>query len=142
VIFSEPPLSGEAKDEVAEDGGVDSDEEPAHVPENDGQVDITEESDLGVAVDDPEGEGDEEACEVGERNPLVSSTDGKHVTCDTPGNGKGVVLLDVLTRPDVGALDGGQDSKLVVNNALHHDVVEDCANNAAEYLSREGALRR
>ena len=50
VILSKPPLRGEAKDKVHAAGGVDAGEQIAHVPEDDGRVDVLEQR--GVAKND------------------------------------------------------------------------------------------
>jgi hypothetical protein len=65
VALPEPPLGNEAEQEIHEDGGVDADEEVAHVPTDDGQIDVSPENVGSVSVDDPEGEGDGETNEVG-----------------------------------------------------------------------------
>ena len=53
------------------------------------------------AVDEPEGDRDDEADEVGDRDPLVFGADGEGFAGDAPGDGEGVELLDVLARPNV-----------------------------------------
>lgn len=73
VLAADPELGDETNDEVGEAGGVDTDEEPAHVPEDDGEVDVGEDAVAGVAVKDPEWDGDDEAKEVGDGDPLVTS---------------------------------------------------------------------
>jgi len=112
-----------------------------HVPEDDTHVDVIEELDLGVSIHEPKGEWDDEAKQVSDRDPLVSSTNREHVAGDGPRDGERVILLDVLARPDVGAFDGGEDVELVGHNGLHHDVVEDGANDSAHHLRSEGAFR-
>lgn len=52
------------------------------------------------------------------------------------------LLLHVLARPNVGALDAGKDISLVSHNTLHHDVVEDGADDAAQHLGGECGLGR
>jgi len=75
VTLSEPPLGNEAEQEIHEDGGVDADEEVAHVPTYDGQIDVSPENVGSVSVDDPEWEGDGKADEIGKRDPFVSFAD-------------------------------------------------------------------
>lgn len=111
-----------------------------HIPEDDAQVDIVEELDLGISVNEPEWDWDDEAKQVGNRDPLVASTNGEHVAGDGPGYGEGVVLLDVLTGPDVGAFDGGKDVELVCHDGLHHHVVEDGADDGSEHLCGKSTL--
>jgi hypothetical protein len=101
VTLSEPPLGHEAEQEIHEDGGVDADEEVAHVPADDGQIDVSPENVGSVSVDDPEGEGDGETNEVGKRDPFVSLADGDEVLGHAENDSKGVELLDVLSTPDV-----------------------------------------
>ena len=75
VTLSDPPLCNEAEQEIHEDGGVDANEEVAHVPTDDGQVDVSPENVGSISVDDPEGEGDGKTNEVGKRDPFVSFAD-------------------------------------------------------------------
>jgi len=110
-----------------------------HVPEDDAQVDIIEELDLGVSVNEPEWDWDDEAKQVGNCNPLVTSTDGEHVAGDGPSDGEGVVLLDILAGPDIGAFDGGEDLVLVGHDGLHHYVVKDSADDGSEHLRGKSA---
>lgn len=140
VVLAQVPLREEADEEVAEDGRVDADEEVSHVPEDDTEVEVLEEADLGVAVQEPEGERDREAQEVRERDPLVPPADGEHLAGDGPRDSEGVVLLDVLAGPDVGAGDGGKDVILVGDDGLHHNVIEDGAEDAAPHLGGEGGF--
>ena len=164
VLLAEPPLRDEAQDEVDQDGRIDPNEQVAHVPQDDGQVDVLEEADLGVTVDEPEGDGDQEAEEVGDRDPLVAGADGEHLARDTPGDGEGVVLLDVLAGPDleggvsgvswgrffyscgdsgtyIGSFNGCEDVTLVCDDVAHHNVIEDGTDDAAQHLSCKGTSR-
>jgi len=75
VATTQEPLREEADDEVHGYAGVDADEQPTHVPEDHGQVHVLEESDLGVAVGQPEGNRHDEAEEVSDGDPLVSAAD-------------------------------------------------------------------
>jgi hypothetical protein len=72
VTLSEPPLSNEAEQEIHEDSGVDANEEVAHVPTDDGQIDVSPEYVRSISVNDPEWEGDGKTNEVGKGDPLVS----------------------------------------------------------------------
>lgn len=58
MVPADVPLPRESDDKVRRDGRVHTDEQPAHIPEDDGQVDVSEEFDLGVTVEEPEGDGD------------------------------------------------------------------------------------
>ena len=140
VVLAEIPLSTDAERKVGEDTAVDTDEQPAHVPEDDGEVEVAEDFELGVAVQQPEWDWHDEAYKVGDGYPLVAGADGEHVPGDTPGDGQRVVLLHVLTRPDIGALGGFQDVGLSTDDGLHHDVVEDGADDATKDLEGKGGL--
>ena len=58
----------EAEEEEDADGGVDTDEEVAHLPEDDGCVDVSEGDVWVVAVGEPEWNGNHEADEVCDGN--------------------------------------------------------------------------
>ena len=68
------------------------------------------------AVGEPKGNRDKETKQVGDCDPLVFGADGESVTCDTPSDGQGVELLDVLAGPNVGASESFQDGSLVVDD--------------------------
>lgn len=104
MVLPEPPLGANAKGEEDSDGGVDTGDKPSHVPEDNSQVGVAEELDLGVTVDDVERHRHDETNQVRDRHPLVSGADGEHVTSDTPRDGKSIVTLDVCSRPDVASL--------------------------------------
>lgn len=55
-----------------------------------------------------------------------------------PSYGLGVVLLRLLSGPDVGPLDGQKNVALVVDNGIHQDVVQDASKECAYDLSGEG----
>ena len=111
MLLPEPPLRQKAQGEVRRDGRVDPDEEVAHVPQDDGQIDVLEEADPGETVSEVEGDGDQEAEEVSDGDPLVFGTNGEHLVGHGPSEGQGVVLLNVLARPDLcGRLVGGGES--------------------------------
>jgi hypothetical protein len=77
VAATHEPLREEPDDEEHGNTGVDSDEEPSHVPEYHRDVDVLEERMLGVAVSQPKWYGNEEAEEVGDGDPFVSTSDGE-----------------------------------------------------------------
>lgn len=86
-VLPQPPLGNETDQEVAEDGRIDADKQPAHIPEDDGEVDVAENSPFGQAVCEVEGEWDYEAEQVRYRDPLVSASDGEHVFGHSPCDG-------------------------------------------------------
>ena len=102
---SEIPLSEETQEEEHADGRVDANEEVAHLPKNDGHVDVTPSWMWEKPVHDPERERHNESDEVGYCDPLVFRTNGKDVTGDTPRNGQRVELLNILSTPDIGSKD-------------------------------------
>ena len=142
VVLAQPPLSAEAQEKVAEDRGVDADEEPAHVPEDDGQVDVGEELVRTELVGDPEGERHEEAEQIRYGDPLVTAADAEHFLGNGPCDGKRIELLYVLSGPDVRSLDGLQDGCLCLDDGQHHNVVEESSDDAAENLNGVGASGR
>jgi len=116
ALLSQIPLSEEAKEIEDAEGGVDADEEEAHLPEDDGCVDVSECGMWVVAVGEPEGNWDGESDEICYRDPFILGTDRESFTCDTPSDGKCVELLDVLSAPDIGAGEALQDWSLIVND--------------------------
>jgi hypothetical protein len=104
ILPSQIPLSEESEEEENTNGRVDTDEQVAHLPKNDGSVNVSPRGMREESISNPERERSKKAEEVCNRDPLVFGTDGEHVRGNTPGNGKRVELLDVLTRPDVGAV--------------------------------------
>lgn len=135
-------LREESDGEVRQNGGVDTNEQPTHVPENDGQVDVLEEADLGEPIRQPERDRHDEADEIGDSDPLVPRPNREHIAGNGPRDREGVVLLDVLPGPDVGAFDGGQDVVLIGDDDLHDDVVEDGADDGTDHLRGEGGFGR
>ena len=117
TISPEVELREEAESEKHGNGGVDPHKQVAHLPEDDGRVDVAEGGVRVVAVDEPEGHGDDEADEVGDRDPLVFGADGEGVAGDAPGDGEGVELLNVLAGPDVRAGEAFEDGSLVVDDS-------------------------
>ena len=65
MVAAQPELAGEAERVVADAGAVDADEEETHVPEDDGEIDVGEEGVAGVAMQEPEGDGNGDADEEG-----------------------------------------------------------------------------
>ena len=51
----------------------------------------------------------------------------------------GVVLLGLLSTPDVCSFHGEQDFSLVIDDAIHDDVVEDRAEECSGCLSDESS---
>lgn len=80
-------LSEKAQEEENPDGGVDANEEVAHLPKDDGEIHIAEERVREVAVEEPEGDGDDEADDVGYGYPLVFGADREGFFSDGPSNG-------------------------------------------------------
>ena len=116
--------------------------ERTHVPKDDTQIDVVEEFNLGVLVCEPERDWHDEAKQVTNCDPLVASADGEHVAGNGPGDGKGIVLLDVLAGPDVRAFNRRENRELIRNDGLHHNVVEDGSNDGSCHLGGEGTLWR
>lgn len=119
AVLAEVPLADEADDEVDPDRGVDADDEVAHVPEDDGQVEVGPHLDVGLElVHDVEGQGDQEAEEVGCGHPFVALPEGEHLGRHGPGDGVGVDGLDPGAGPDGGSFDGEEDGGLLFDDAV------------------------
>lgn len=118
VAATHEPLREETDNEEHGNAGVDADKEPAHIPQDHGDVHVLEEWVLGVAVSQPEGYGDDEADEVRNSDPFVSSADGEELGGHGPGDGEGIepgnhlsrynrrlwrmnLLLDILATPNI-----------------------------------------
>jgi hypothetical protein len=117
TISPEVELREEAESEKHGNGGIDPHKQVAHLPEDDGGVDVAEGGVRVIAVDEPEGHRDDEADEIGDRDPLVFGADGEGVAGDAPGDGEGVELLNVLAGPDVRAGEAFEDGGLVVDDS-------------------------
>ena len=87
VVFTQPELTEETYGEVAGAGGVDANEEVAHVPEDDGQIDVLEEADPGVSVEYPKWYRNSEPNQKRQCHPLVTRSDREHVACNAPSDG-------------------------------------------------------
>ena len=61
MVLSQPPLCEESQDEIHADGGVDTDKEPVHVPQNDRCVEIFEHRSWPEAIEDPKWKWSDEA---------------------------------------------------------------------------------
>jgi len=86
------------------------------LPKDDGSVDISEGWVRIEAIGKPERKRDKEADEIGDRDELVLGADGEGFARDTPCDGQCVELLDVLSRPDVGASQAYQNWGLVFDD--------------------------
>ena len=106
----------EAQEVVHENGRVDANEKIAHIPQNDRQVDVSEERRWSEFVEDVKWEWDNEAEQVCYCDPLVSPANGEEFGSHAPSDGERVELLDVLSTPNVGALDTYQDWSLILDD--------------------------
>ena len=90
---------------------------------------------------------------------MVSGADGEHILGHTPGNGQGIELLNILSTPDIRAVNSCQNWSLVIDDPrdeevssaadrdlfyvrYHHNIVQNSANQAANNLDSEGVSRR
>lgn len=55
-----------------------------------------------------------------------------------PSHRLGIVSLYILTRPDVGALNGQQNVAPIIHNAVHHNPIEHRASTCSKNLRKEG----
>ncbi len=121
-MFSGVPLRNETQQEVHQDGGVDSHKEIAHVPADDAEVDVSPKDMWPVSVDHPEGEGNGEANEVCEGDPLISLADRNQIFGHAENDSKTVELLNVLSTPDIGAENSSQDLALIGDDSVFEHV--------------------
>ena len=89
---------------------------------------------------DPQRERNKESKQVRNRDELISTTNREHRARNGPRDRERVELLHILSRPNVGALDGLEDVELVLHDAQHHNVVEQGADDAADGLEGEGGF--
>ena len=123
VVLADVELTDESQDEEHGHRAVDADEQVAHVPEDDRRVEVAPVLVAGVAVCEVCWDWDDETNEESQCDPFVAGADAEHVLGQAPGNSEGVELLDVLTGPDVGALDRLQDLSLILDDRNHHNPV-------------------
>ncbi len=114
-------MTEEANGEVDPDGGVDADDQVSEVPENDGEIQVRPDLLLGEEfVHEVEGKRDEEAEEIGDADPFVTSTNGEHFRGHRPGDSGTVQTLDVDPRPNGGSFNGQESWKLVGDDTVRH----------------------
>lgn len=65
IVLSDIPLRNETQREVHSDRRVDANKEVTHIPEDDGQVNVSPEDMGPVSVDEPEGQRNGKADEIG-----------------------------------------------------------------------------
>lgn len=117
AILSKVELCKVCDEEESRHGTVDTHEEVSHKPQNDGRVQISPSLLSSPLVHQVGWDRDEESDQEGQRNPLVLGSDTEHLGRNAPGYSQGVELLNVLSGPDISALDARQDWCLVLNNA-------------------------
>ena len=97
AILPEVPLANVANDKIDPDRGVDSDYEVAHVPEDDGQVQVAPNPLLREDfVHDVKWDRKEEAEEISSQNPLVALSKCEHFQGHSPCD---AVRIDGLNIP-------------------------------------------
>lgn len=137
VVLADVELTDKGQDEEHGQRTVDSDEQVAHVPEDNGRVEVTPVLVAGHAVSNVQRNGHKESNEIGQSDPLITRAHAEHLARNAPSNGKSVELLYVLAGPDVCTLDGLQDLCLVLYDRVHHDPVEDASYKTASDLQNE-----
>jgi len=98
VTATHEPLRQESDNEEHGDAGVDADEEPTHVPQDHGDIDVLEEWVLGVAVGQPEWYWDDEADEVRNGDPFVSTANGEELGGHGPGDSESVESRQIFSK--------------------------------------------
>jgi len=142
MLLSQPVLCEDADEVEHGDGRIDTDEEVTHLPQDDGQVEVSEYRAFGVAVEEPKGNWDDEAEEVRDCDPLIFGTDGVFVFGYAPRNGQGVELLDELPAPNVGALEPLQDWFLILDDRNHHNPIQEGPDDTSHDLDEESVSWR
>lgn len=126
-----------------EDGRVDADGKVTEAPAGDGRDELVE-APLGEeAVGKVEGKGHGETDDDRDRNDEVGRAGSVHVLGErSPCDGLRVERLNLLSRPNVGTLNGEEDLALVVDDRLHDDELKDGADDGTDALNAEGGTRR
>lgn len=115
------------------------------------------------SVHSVEGQREEEAEEIGSRDPLVALSEGEHFGSHRPGDGIGIGGLHPRAGPDGCSFWGKEDRRLFLYDAelvldfcckldgngdvkegslpLHHDVVENGSEDTTDDLCSEGTFR-
>jgi hypothetical protein len=93
MVLAQPPLGSKAQNEVAQDRGIDTYEQPAHVPQDDRQVEVGEDTLRPNLVGEPEREWDDESEQERQCHPLVPRAHGEHVPGNTPRDSQAVELV-------------------------------------------------
>lgn len=93
VILAKPPLCRKSENEIHQDRCINTDEEPSHVPEDDGHINIGKDVMGPEFIGKPKWHGNDETQQIGNGYPLIASADGKHILGDAPGNCKSIELV-------------------------------------------------
>lgn len=82
LVLAQVPLSEDTEEEEHGDGRVDTDKQVSHLPQDDRSVGVLEDGVWVVLVQEPEGNGNEEAEQVGDRDlrRISESTLRRHET--------------------------------------------------------------
>ncbi|KAH3662228.1 hypothetical protein OGAPHI_005476 [Ogataea philodendri] len=143
-VLLEVELRNKSSDEVCGDRRVNTNTQPTNVPHKHWSLDSVESPSRSQPVSKVERQRQSETNDKRQWNDVVGLSNNKEFfSQSTPSNTLSVVLLDILTRPDSrGGLNVLKEVELLVDNLVHHDVVEDGTNNGTDQLSSKSVLRR
>lgn len=141
LLLPEVTLREETEHEVRQQRTVDTDTQPAQPVADQKGVDVIQTQLREVLVAEPEGERDEDTDGKGDGDHVVCAAGGEDLAgCAAPCDGLGVVVLHVLAGPDVGGL-AEENVALVLDDGVHHDPVQDGADDGAEDLGGKSGAR-
>lgn len=131
MVAPQIELAEGTEDVVAGDRRVETHEKFSKVPQDNGRIQVRPNSLVWEeTVHDVEWQWSKEANQICRCDPLVASTNGKHLGSNGPSNGECVELLDLGTRPDVGTFRGLENGCLVFDDA------KDCLDQVTMFVHR------
>lgn len=140
VARAEVPLREPSDREIRQDGGVDADTKPADVVADYRRVQIVHAKRWPLLVHEPKRHRDDEAEDVCPGCPLIALPGSEEFMRETtPSDGLRVVLLWLLSGPDVSALNGKKNIALVVDDTVHEHKVQNRADQCSNDLCGEGS---
>ena len=137
VALAQVELRKEGDNEEGRYTRIDANEQVTAIPQYDRGVEICKNLPACVPVRKPKRKRSHESEQEGQGDPLIPRSNGEHLFGNRPSNGKSVELLNVLTGPDVGALDGQKNWSLILDNGYHHKPIEDSTDHATSNLNKE-----
>jgi len=139
MVLPHPPLTDECHNKETTHGRINSHHQPSRVPYQKRDIDKIKAPAWKHSMSKVKWKRREEPNGKRNRDKLVAVGGREHVfrQC-TPCNTLCIVRLHTLSRPHGSSLDGFEDRGLVINDGVHHDVVEDAANYSSNDLRHKG----